>query len=216
MSRNPCDTTLRLVWPDMWITAKRPSSNTSPASIRTATLKKSDAACPSNPASRPWSPYADVGLALIDVPGHVDFLKNAIRGLHRVDLALLVVAADDGVMPQTREHLDILQYFGARGGLVILSKTDLVDPETVEIAKLELIDALQETFLQGKPILEFSTRHPPDTAVITQVLREEVEGCSRNRPPGPFRLWIDQARQLAGIGTRGQRYCNRKRRSGRR
>ncbi len=142
-----------------------------------------------------------MGLALIDVPGHVDFLKNAIRGLHSVDLALLVVAADDGVMPQTREHLDILQYFGARGGLVILSKTDLVDPETVEIAKLELIDALQETFLQGKPILEFSTRQPPDTAVITQALREEVEGCSRDRPPGPFRLWIDQVRQLAGIGT---------------
>ena len=90
-----------------------------------------------------WDPFPDVGIALIDAPGHVDFLKNAIRGLNSVDLALLVVAADDGVMPQTREHLDILQFFGARGGLVVLSKTDLVDRETIEMAKLELQEILQ-------------------------------------------------------------------------
>ena len=148
-----------------------------------------------------WPVFADVGLALVDVPGHVDFLKNAIRGLHRVDLALLVVAADDGVMPQTREHLDILQYFGTRGGLVILSKTDLVDRETVEIAKLELEDLLQGTFLAGKPMLSFSTRQPPDTDIITHALREEIARLPRDSHPGPFRLWIDQVRQLAGIGT---------------
>jgi len=148
-----------------------------------------------------WSVFADVGIALVDVPGHVDFLKNAIRGLHRVDLALLVVAADDGVMPQTREHLDILRYFGTRGGLVILSKTDLVDRETIEIAKLELEDLLQGTFLAGKPILPFSVRHPPDTEIITRALREEIAALPRNPRPGPFRLWIDQVRQLTGIGT---------------
>ncbi len=148
-----------------------------------------------------WSVFADVGLALVDVPGHVDFLKNAIRGLHRVDLALLVVAADDGVMPQTREHLDILQYFGTRGGLVVLSKTDLVDPETVEIAKLELEDLLEGTFLAGKPMLSFSNRQPPDIDIITHALREEIARLPRDSHPGPFRLWIDQVRQLAGIGT---------------
>jgi selenocysteine-specific elongation factor len=148
-----------------------------------------------------WHPFPDVGIALIDVPGHVDFLKNAIRGLNSVDLAILVVAADDGVMPQTYEHLDILQYFGARGGLVILSKTDLVDRETVEIAKMELQDMLQETFLQDKPILEFSIKHPLDRASLTHVLREEIDGCRHNSADAPFRLWIDQVRQLTGIGT---------------
>jgi selenocysteine-specific elongation factor len=148
-----------------------------------------------------WRPFPDVGIALIDVPGHVDFLKNAIRGLNSVDLAILVVAADDGVMPQTYEHLDILQYFGARGGLVVLSKTDLVDRETVEIAKMELQDVLQETFLQGKPILEFSIKHPPDMTSLIQILREEIDGCRHASAGAPFRLWIDQVRQLAGIGT---------------
>jgi selenocysteine-specific elongation factor len=148
-----------------------------------------------------WRPFPDVGIALIDVPGHVDFLKNAIRGLNNVDLAILVVASDDGVMPQTYEHLDILQYFGARGGLVVLSKTDLVDRETVEIAKMELQDVLQDTFLQGKPILEFSTKHPPNMTSLIQVLREEIDGCRHESAGAPFRLWIDQVRQLTGIGT---------------
>jgi selenocysteine-specific elongation factor len=148
-----------------------------------------------------WCPFPDVGIALIDVPGHVDFLKNAIRGLNSVDLAILVVAADDGVMPQTYEHLDILQYFGARGGLVVLSKTDLVDRETVDIAKMELQDILQKTFLQGKPILEFSIKHPLDRASLTQFLREEIDGCRHESAEAPFRLWIDQVRQLTGIGT---------------
>ena len=148
-----------------------------------------------------WRSFPDVGLALVDVPGHVDFLKNAIRGLNSVDLAILVVAADDGVMPQTHEHLDILQYFGTRGGLVVLSKTDLVDRETIEIAKMELQDVLQDTFLQNKSILEFSIKHPPDMASVIQVLREEIDGFRHESAGAPFRLWIDQVRQLTGIGT---------------
>jgi selenocysteine-specific elongation factor len=72
-------------------------------------------------------------VALIDVPGHTDFLKNTIRGLNGVDMAILVVAADDGVMPQTREHLEILKSFNVSSGLVVLSKTDLVDEETSDL-----------------------------------------------------------------------------------
>lgn len=149
-----------------------------------------------------WRPLQDVDIALIDVPGHVDFLKNAIRGLNSVDLAILVVAADDGVMPQTVEHLDILRFFGAQGGLVVVSKTDLVDRETCEIARLELQDMLQETFLQGKPILEFSATHPPsDTVCFVEALAKEIKGLRHGPAKVPFRLWIDQVRQLAGIGT---------------
>lgn len=152
------------------------------------------------PGVAAWRPFPEAEIALIDVPGHVDFLKNAIRGLSSVDLALLVVAADDGVMPQTREHLDILRYFGARGGLTVLSKTDLVDRETIAIAKLELQEVLEETFLQGAPIVEFSTRRPP-AASLLQALKNAVDGTPAGHGEMPFRLWIDQVRQLTGIGT---------------
>ena len=152
------------------------------------------------PGVAAWSPYPEAGIALIDVPGHVDFLKNAIRGLNSVDLALLVVAADDGVMPQTREHLDILRYFGARGGLTVLSKTDLVDHETIAIAKLELQEILDGTFLQGRPIVEFSTKRPSAASLI-QALQDVIDETPVSTGEAPFRLWIDQVRQLTGTGT---------------
>jgi len=72
--------------------------------------------------------------AFVDVPGHSNFLKNTVRGLQGVDIAVLIVAADDGVMPQTWEHLDILSFFQVQDGIVVLSKTDCVDSETLELA----------------------------------------------------------------------------------
>ena len=96
-------------------------------------------------------------VALVDIPGHTDFLKNAIRGLSCVDLAILVVAADDGVMPQTQEHLEILNFFKVKSGFMVLSKADLVDDETLELAELELLEMVKNTFLDGKPVIPFST-----------------------------------------------------------
>ena len=113
----------------------------------------------------------------------------------------MVVAADDGVMPQTREHLDILRYFGVRGGLTVLSKTDLVDRETIEIATMELQELLQGTVLQDRPIVEFSTKRPPATGSLIQTLKETIDGTPYDATEAPFRLWIDQVRQLTGIGT---------------
>ncbi|MGD9189220.1 MAG: GTP-binding protein, partial [Desulfobacteraceae bacterium] len=99
-------------------------------------------------------------VALIDVPGHTDFLKNTIRGLNSVDMAILVVAANDGVMPQTREHVEILKSFHAGSGLVVLSKTDLVDEETLDLAELELNELLGGSFLEQRPILKFTHQRP--------------------------------------------------------
>jgi selenocysteine-specific elongation factor len=139
--------------------------------------------------------------ALIDVPGHTDYLKNAIRGLSGVDAAILVVAADDGVMPQTREHLDILSCFGAGSGVVVVSKADLVDAETLMIAELELQEMLEGTFLEEAPILTFSVHRPDGRQAVLQAL----DGVLPPRDPGlakaPFRMWIDQLRSLPGIGT---------------
>ncbi|MCD6293878.1 MAG: GTP-binding protein [Deltaproteobacteria bacterium] len=95
-------------------------------------------------------------IALVDVPGHTDFLKNTIRGLSSVDMAILVVAADDGVMPQTLEHIQILDFFAARGGFIVLSKADLVDDETLELAELEIRELTEGTFFEGKPVIPFS------------------------------------------------------------
>lgn len=140
-------------------------------------------------------------LALVDVPGHTDFLKNTIRGLSAVDFGILVVAADDGVMPQTIEHIDILSLMGAGSGLVVLSKTDLVDRETAELAALEIADAVTGTFLENRPIIPFSamTRKGLDD------IMDAIDATARNLSPktsnSPVRLWIDQVRSLSGFGT---------------
>jgi len=86
-------------------------------------------------------------MAVLDVPGHTDFLKNTIRGLSAVDMAILVLAADDGVMPQTLDHLDLLRFLKVQGGFIILSKADLVDDETLELAGMEIQEMVKGTFL---------------------------------------------------------------------
>jgi selenocysteine-specific elongation factor len=140
-------------------------------------------------------------MALMDVPGHRDFLKNTIRGLSGVDLGLLVVAADDGVMPQTLDHLEVLHFLKAQGGLVVISKTDLVDRETVTLAELEIRETVKGTFLEGKPMIPFSALTGEGAPQILQALRAEMEGVQGKSSKGPFRLWIDQVRTFPGFGT---------------
>ncbi|MBN2355857.1 GTP-binding protein, partial [candidate division KSB1 bacterium] len=85
-------------------------------------------------------------IAFIDVPGHERFIKNMVAGVSTIDLAMLVIAADDGVMPQTREHLDILSLLRVRQGLVVLNKIDLVDTELLQLLRQEVADFLQGSF----------------------------------------------------------------------
>ncbi|MEJ2717939.1 MAG: selenocysteine-specific translation elongation factor, partial [Deltaproteobacteria bacterium] len=140
-------------------------------------------------------------IALVDVPGHRDFLKNTIRGLSNVDIAILVVAADDGVMPQTRDHLEILNFLEAKGGFIVLSKTDVVDHETVELAEMEIREIVQGSFLEGQPVIPFSG---VDGRGLDQILH--ALECAADRVDGktvqaPFRLWVDQVRNLDPFGT---------------
>ena len=140
-------------------------------------------------------------IALVDVPGHTDFLKNTIRGLSCVDMAVLVVAADDGVMPQTLEHIRILDFFGAKNGFTVLSKTDMVDEEILELAELEIREALEGTFLDGKPVIHFSTvnqRGLDEIRIQLEKLTEEITCKDIN---SPFRLWIDHVKGFPGFGT---------------
>ncbi|WP_207692216.1 SelB C-terminal domain-containing protein [Desulfonema limicola] len=139
--------------------------------------------------------------ALVDVPGHTDFLKNTIRGLSAVDLAVLVAAADDGVMPQTREHLKILEFMNAKGGIVVVSKSDLVDNETLELAGLEIEELVKGSFLENKPILPFSAVDKSGKSNILKAIDQESTNISGKHSDTFFRLWIDQVRHFQGIGT---------------
>jgi len=140
-------------------------------------------------------------IALVDVPGHTDFLKNIIRGLSTVDMAILVVAADDGVMPQTLEHIQALNFFGAKGGFIVLSKSDLVDDETRELAELEIRELVEGTFLEGKPVIPFSSVDQRGLDEIRIKIHEMAEIVAQKDLESPFRLWIDQVKSFAGFGT---------------
>src|SRR5438094_6170540 len=95
-------------------------------------------------------------IGIVDVPGHERFVKNMLAGATGIDLAVLVVAADDSVMPQTREHLEILRLLGLRHGLIALTKCDLVDEPTRGVVELELRDLVQGSFLEEAPIVRTS------------------------------------------------------------
>lgn len=92
----------------------------------------------------------------MDVPGHEKFIKNMLAGAGGIDLAMLVIAADEGVMPQTVEHLDILSLLGVQGGLVVLTKAELVDDDRLEFVRRQALELTEGTFLEGAPILAVS------------------------------------------------------------
>ncbi len=137
--------------------------------------------------------------SLVDVPGHERFVKNMVAGATGVDAFLLVVAADDGVMPQTREHLDVLRVLGVRRGVVALTKVDVVDEEMVELAELDAAELLESSGLEA-PILPVSgvTGEGVDELLLAL---DELAGNSENGRAGTLaRLPVDRAFVLKGIG----------------
>jgi selenocysteine-specific elongation factor len=136
--------------------------------------------------------------SIVDVPGHERFVKNMVAGAAGIDAFLLVVAADDGVMPQTREHLDIIRMLGVRQGVVALTKTDAVDEETVDIAELDVQELLEETGYGETPVVRVS-------GVTGAGVEELLEELDRFAPEGRqkeglVRLPVDRAFVLRGIG----------------
>src|SRR5947209_4911496 len=114
-------------------------------------------------------------LGIVDVPGHERFIKNMLAGATGIDLAMLVVAADDSVMPQTREHLEILQLLGLRHGLIALTKCDLVDETTTEVVELEIRDLVQNSFMENAPILRTSANTGAGIVELKVALAEVVQ-----------------------------------------
>jgi len=149
----------------------------------------------------PLGLHEDFSVTIIDVPGHGRYLKNTIRGLSGVDMAILVVAADDGVMPRTVEHIQILEFLGVKHGFVVLSKCDLVDEETISLAKLDIEDAVQGSFLEKSPIIPFSAGNKKQLNKAIDQLEKEAQKLAGKNPAGPFRLWVDRICSFTGHGT---------------
>ena len=137
----------------------------------------------------------------MDVPGHERFVRTMVAGATGIDLFLLVVAADDGVMPQTREHLAILELLGVPAGVVAMTKRDLVDDELAELARLSIDELLADGPYAGSPVIEVSSRTGAGVDDLRTAL-DRLAGDARSRAPGTdVRLPIDRAFSLRGIGT---------------
>lgn len=141
-------------------------------------------------------------VGIIDVPGHEKFINNMVAGVVGMDLVLLVVAADEGIMPQTREHMDILGLLGIKKSILVINKCDLVDEEWLELVEEEIQEELEGTFLEGAPVVKVSAETGQGldelTDTIQQLMSDEVVAKDTQTIP---RLPIDRAFTLSGFGT---------------
>jgi selenocysteine-specific elongation factor len=140
-------------------------------------------------------------LGIVDVPGHERFVRHMVAGATGMDLVALVIAADEGVMPQTREHLEICQLLQVKKGLVVLTKTDLVEPDWLELVEEEVKEALEGTFLKGAPVVRFSAVTGEGQDHLLAILSELAAQVPPKPAGGIFRLPIDRVFTIKGFGT---------------
>lgn len=141
-------------------------------------------------------------LGIVDVPGHERFVKHMVAGATGIDLVALVIAADEGVMPQTREHMEICQLLRVKKGLVVLTKIDMVeDPDWIEMVQEDVAQFLKGTFLEGSPILPVSAVTGEGIPELKEALSRLVETVEARSPDGPFRLSVDRVFTMKGFGT---------------
>src|SRR5215472_7661454 len=142
-----------------------------------------------------------VRFGFVDVPGHERFVSNMLAGAAGVDVLLLVVAADESIKPQTREHFDICRLLGVKRGVVALTKTDLVDADTTGIVRLELEDYLRGSFLEGAPIVSVSAKTRSGLAELKSALLAMSSQVAGKDAAHYFRLPIDRAFAIKGFGA---------------
>lgn len=143
-----------------------------------------------------------VYFSFIDVPGHEKFIHNMLAGVAGIDAAILVIAADEGVMPQTKEHLQICNLLGIRHGLVVLTRCDLVeDPELVDLCSEEVRELIQDTFLEGTPIVKVSSVTKEGISHLKQKLADLYKQLEPQQHHKSFRLSVDRSFSVKGFGT---------------
>jgi selenocysteine-specific elongation factor len=140
-------------------------------------------------------------IEIVDVPGHERFVKNMLAGVGGIDLAMLVVAADEGVMPQTREHLAICSLLHIKSGLVVLTKADLVEPDWLELVRDDVAGLVRGTFLEGAPVLTVSARTGQGLDALRATLRELALRVPARDTDALPRLPIDRVFTVKGFGT---------------
>jgi len=140
-------------------------------------------------------------LGIVDVPGHERFVRHMVAGATGMDLVALVIAADEGVMPQTREHLEICQLLRVKQGLVVLTKADLVEEDWLELVAEEVREAIQGTFLEGAPMVRFSAVTGAGKEELLQTLADLAARVPPKPAKGIFRLPIDRVFTIKGFGT---------------
>ncbi|MGH9727352.1 MAG: selenocysteine-specific translation elongation factor [Candidatus Acidiferrales bacterium] len=143
----------------------------------------------------------DVRLGFVDVPGHERFVRNMLAGAGGIDLMLLVVAADESIKPQTREHFDICRLLGVRRGIVAITKTDLVEPDVFGLVRLEIEEFVRGSFLEGAPVLGVSAKTGAGLEELKRELVEAAVGASGRDASRYVRLPIDRAFAMKGFGT---------------
>lgn len=140
-------------------------------------------------------------VGIVDVPGHRDFIHTMVSGASGIDVAMLVVAADGGIMPQTREHVEIMSMLGVKKGLVAVTRADLVDEELCMMAVEEVELFTNETFLKGCPVLTVSSKTGRGIEALKRTLAEVVGSVEGRRANDLFRMYIDRIFSVSGFGT---------------
>ena len=140
-------------------------------------------------------------LSIVDVPGHKDFIRTMVAGASGIDFGLMVIAADSGIMPQTREHLQIMQILGVRSGLIAITKTDIVDSDILEMAKEETDNFVKGTFLEGSPVVCVSSKTGEGIPQLKTLISEQAANISNRHTGEVFRMYIDRIFSVKGFGT---------------
>jgi selenocysteine-specific elongation factor len=143
----------------------------------------------------------DLQISVVDVPGHERFIRQMIAGVAGIDLVVLVVAADEGVMPQTREHLDILGFLGIRSGIIAITKIDRVEEEFVELVKDDILGELEGTVFEDAPFMMVDSLSKKGIHELKELIIETLKEQEMRDAKGAFRLPIDQVFTVKGQGT---------------
>lgn len=138
---------------------------------------------------------------IVDVPGHEKFIKNMLAGAGGIDLVLFIVAADEGVMPQTVEHLGILQMLGIERGIIVVTKKDMVDGDWLELICEDIREKVRDTFLESAPMCTVSAYTGDGIDELRQMIFDAVAGGSVKTCDGPFRIPVDRVFSVEGFGT---------------
>lgn len=146
-------------------------------------------------------PDDDLTIGIVDVPGHEKLISNMLAGAGGIDMVLLVIAADEGIMPQSREHLAICNILDIRSGLVALTKTDLVEKDWLELVTDDIKNFVKDTFLENAPIIPVSARNGDNLELLQEQIKRIAMKTSQKTSGGLFRLPIDRVFTLKGFGT---------------